>query len=465
MDTNGGNQTVSYNNKVYYENCEGCKVDARKDKHKGVPFKELFFIWVVCLASSLPISCLFPFLYFMIKDFHVAKKEEDIGFYAGFVGSAYMFGRAITSILWGMIADRYGRKPVIIIGTLAVVVMNALFGLSTKFWMAISTRFILGLLCGLLGPIKAYACEVCRPEHQAVGLSLITTSWGVGLVIGPAMGGPAEKYPKLFPKGSLFARFPYFLPCLCISFCAGLAFMVCWWLLETLHTHSGTNEEQDAKDRNENLLETGTTGSDSKRSPFKNWPLMSSIMVYSVFSLHDMAYSEIFSLWAVSPKKFGGLNFSTKNVGLVLSITGCGLIISQQILYPMVERTFGHMKITRIASVLTIPLLTSYPFIAKLSGLSLSLVLNCVSILKNAFSPQHQRGAANGIAMTSMSLFKAFSPAGGGAIFSWALKRMDASFLPGVHMVFFILNVIEVIGLLLTCRAFLPLSNSKGYET
>ncbi|XP_026448941.1 protein ZINC INDUCED FACILITATOR-LIKE 1-like isoform X2 [Papaver somniferum] len=474
---------MSSNTVLYYENCEGCKVDARKDEHKGVPYKELFFIWVVCLASSLPISCLFPFLYFMIKDFHIAKKEEDIGFYAGFVGSAYMFGRALTSILWGMIADRYGRKPVIIIGTLAVVVMNALFGLSTKFWMAISTRFILGLLCGLLGPIKAYACEVCRPEHQAVGLSLITTSWGVGLVIGPAMGGflakPAEKYSKLFPKGSLFARFPYFLPCLCISFCAGLAFIVCWWLPETLHTHSGTNEEQNVKDRNENLLETGTTGSDSKRSPFKNWPLMSSIIVYSVFSLHDMAYSEIFSLWAVSPKKFGGLSFSTKNVGLVLSITGCGLIISQQILYPMFERIFGHMKITRIASVLTIPLLTSYPFMAKFSGLSLSLVLNCASILKNAFYnailtglfiiqnnavPQHQRGAANGIAMTSMSLFKAFGPAGGGAIFSWALKRMDASFLPGVHMVFFILNVIEVVGLLLTCKAFLPLPKSKGQE-
>ncbi|KAI3852467.1 hypothetical protein MKX03_017756 [Papaver bracteatum] len=442
MDANGSDgQTMSSTNKVYYENCEGCKVDARKDKHKGVPFKELFFIWVVCLASSLPISCLFPFLYFMIKDFHIAKKEEDIGFYAGFVGSAYMFGRAMTSILWGMIADRYGRKPVIIIGTLAVVVMNALFGLSTKFWMAISTRFILGLLCGLLGPIKVIFSAKCA------------------IVV-----------------------FPYLLPCLCISFCAALAFIVCWWLPETLHTHSGTNEEKNVKDRNENLLETGTIRSDSKRSPFKNWPLMSSIIVYSVFSLHDMAYSEIFSLWAVSPKKFGGLSFSTKNVGLVLSITGCGLIISQQILYPMVERIFGHMKITRIASVLTVPLLTSYPFIAKLSGLSLSLVLNCASILKNAFSnailtglfiiqnnavPQHQRGAANGIAMTSMSLFKAFGPAGGGCvnIFSWTLKRMDASFLPGVHMVFFILNVIELIGLLSTCRAFLPFSNSKGYET
>ncbi|KAI3908865.1 hypothetical protein MKW98_029415 [Papaver atlanticum] len=384
-------------------------------------------------------------------------KETVLGnFFFFFCWSAYMFGRAATSILWGMIADRYGRKPVIIIGTLAVVILNTLFGLSTKLWMAVFTRFILGLLCGILGPIKAYACEVCRPEHQSVGLSLITTSWGVGLVLGPAIGDflakPAEKYPKVFPEGSFFARFPYFLPCLCISICAGLAFITCWWLPETLHRHNVTNEEQNVVDRNEYLPDVDRTKSESEKSLIRNWPLMSSIIVYFLFSLHDMAYSEIFSLWAVSPKKFGGLSFSTKKV----------------VLYPIVERISGHMIITR--TVLSIPLLTSYPFIAKLSGVSQFLVLNCASVLKTAFSnailtglfiiqnnavPQHQRGAANGIAMTSMSLFKAFGPAGGGAIFSWALKRISAPFLPGVHMVFFLLNVIEALGLLSTCRAFL----------
>ena len=119
-----------------------------------------------------------------------------------------MFGRFLTSIFWGMIADRYGRKPVIMFGTITVLVLlttvtsvvfwrvytfwgwkfltpirflplslfhfcflmmvimmmqmvnylrvifNTLFGLSTKFWMAVCTRFLLGSLCGILGPIK-----------------------------------------------------------------------------------------------------------------------------------------------------------------------------------------------------------------------------------------------------------------------------------------------------------------------
>uniref|UniRef100_A0A6N2KUS6 Major facilitator superfamily (MFS) profile domain-containing protein n=1 Tax=Salix viminalis TaxID=40686 RepID=A0A6N2KUS6_SALVM len=215
----------------YHEGCPGCKIEHFKETNTGVPFKYLLYVWIVVLCEALPISSLFPFLYFMIRDFHIAEREEDIGYYAGYVGSAFMFGRALTSVLWGMIADRYGRKPVIIFGTVSVVIFNTLFGLSTTFWMAISTRFLLGSLCGILGPMRAYASEVCRKEYQALGMSIISTSWGIGLVIGPALGGflaqPAEKFPNIFSPHSLFGRFPYLLPCLLISIFSAGVFIVC----------------------------------------------------------------------------------------------------------------------------------------------------------------------------------------------------------------------------------------------
>ncbi|KAF5197663.1 zinc induced facilitator-like [Thalictrum thalictroides] len=113
--------------KVYYENCPGCKVDQRKDAHHGLPIKEFMYVWIVVLCNALPISSLFPFLYFMIRDTHIAKSEEDIGYYAGFVGASFMFGRSLTSVLWGVIADRYGRKPVILICTASVLVLLNIF--------------------------------------------------------------------------------------------------------------------------------------------------------------------------------------------------------------------------------------------------------------------------------------------------------------------------------------------------
>ncbi|KAF3441419.1 hypothetical protein FNV43_RR15333 [Rhamnella rubrinervis] len=473
------------------ENCPGCKIDKLKDSNHGLPFKHLFYVFLIVLSAALPISALFPFLYFMIRDFHIAKREEDIGYYAGYVGSAFMLGRALTSVLWGVIADRYGRRPVIMFGTIAVAIFNTLFGLSTSFWMAVSMRFLLGSFCGLLGPMRAYASEICRKEYQSVGMSIISTSWGIGLVIGPSLGGflaqPAEKYPNIFSKESLFGRFPYLLPCLLISIFALGTTVVCFWIPETLHFHTRSDE---GSEDSCNVTVPSTCGVDmkgssqqyeekcpnSQQSLLKNWPLMSSIIVYCVFQLHDMAYTEIFSLWAVSPRKNGGLSYSSTEVGEVLAISGLGLLLFQLLLYPLVERTFGPVMVSRIGAVLTIPLLSSYPFIAMLSGLTLTLLINCASLLKNVLSvtittglfllqnravAQNKRGAANGISMTAMSLSKAFGPAGGGSLFSWAQTRQNEKFLPGDQLVFFVLNIIEAVGLLMTFRPFLALPDDN----
>ncbi|XP_035832925.1 protein ZINC INDUCED FACILITATOR-LIKE 1 [Helianthus annuus] len=359
-----------------------------------------------------------------------------------------MIGRALTSVFWGMCADRYGRKPVITIGTSTVVIFNTLFGFSVNYWMAIITRFLLGSLNGLLGPIRAYACELFREEHQALGLSSISTSYGIGLVIGPALGGflaqPAEKFSSLVSSDSLLGRFPYLLPCLCISIFALFVTTGAIWLPETLHFHQKNEVESTSYvvDAEENTNEKKDS---TLISLLKNWPLMSSIIVYSVFSLQNMAYSEIFSLWAVSPRSLGGLSYTTEDVGIVLSITGLSLLLFQMALYPIAERRFGPIMVVRMSGVLSIPLLASYPYIAMLSGFMLFFTLSCASIVRSVLSvcittgtlmlqnkavDQHQRGAANGIAMTLMSICKAIGPACGGALLSWSQKRLNAAFLP-----------------------------------
>ncbi|XP_039131815.1 protein ZINC INDUCED FACILITATOR 1-like [Dioscorea cayenensis subsp. rotundata] len=278
-----------------------------------------------------------------IKDLNTAETEEDIGFYAGFVGAAMMLGRALTSMSWGTFADKYGRKPAIVLSIISLIIFNTLFGLSTNFWMAIATKFLLGCFNGILGTMKAYSSEVCRPEHQALGVSLCNSGWGIGLVIGPAVGGylaqPAESFPNIFSKDSLFGRFPYFLPCLIISLFAVGVCIVCIWVPETVHQHDegklktdviehldGSSHSHDSEQWQE---ETKQIHLAYKESLWKNWPLMASIIIFCVFSLYDMAFSEIFPLWAESRRKLGGLGYSSQTVGQVLTISGLGLVVYQ----------------------------------------------------------------------------------------------------------------------------------------
>ncbi|KAM0900983.1 hypothetical protein ACQ4PT_020292 [Festuca glaucescens] len=158
---------------VYYEGCPGCAMERKVENNTGIPYKEFVFVGVTSLASALPISSLFPFLYFMIQDMRVAKNEQDIGVYAGLLGASYMAGRFAGSLFWGVVADRVGRKPIIAFSLFTVVILNTLFGLSINYWMALTTRLLLGSLNGMLAPMKAYCVEVCRPEHHALGLSVV----------------------------------------------------------------------------------------------------------------------------------------------------------------------------------------------------------------------------------------------------------------------------------------------------
>ncbi|KAJ6332255.1 hypothetical protein OIU76_010609 [Salix suchowensis] len=72
MAENGTGESLLKKNK-YYKDCPGCKIEQYKETNTGVPFRHLLYVWIVVLCAALPISSLFPFLYFMIRDFHVAK--------------------------------------------------------------------------------------------------------------------------------------------------------------------------------------------------------------------------------------------------------------------------------------------------------------------------------------------------------------------------------------------------------
>ncbi|KAH7441559.1 hypothetical protein KP509_03G043700 [Ceratopteris richardii] len=440
------------------DGCPGCLLQQRVAARNGSPpAKELSFVALISLCSALPISSLFPFIYFMVEDFNIAKSDTMVATYAGYIGSAMMLGRFISSAFWGIVADQYGRKPVILIGTFSIIIFNALFGFCTNFWMALMARFLLGLCNGILGAMKAYSSEICSKENQASGVSMLTTTWAVGLILGPAIGGyltqPSDKYPAIFPTGSLFDRFPYALPCLCISAFAVPALISGFFIAESLHNHKLKPKinvmDPSAYLEIEKLEDDTSVMSNLKieKDPplWKNISALTAMYIYCVWGLHSMAYSEMFSWWAVSSEHLGGLGFSTSQVADVLAIAGTIFFLFQLFLTPRLTKFFGALRMVQVPAALTIILTSLYPLFSKLDGVQLWCVLVLSQSLKLILSTSRQRGLANGVSTSIMSLCKAFGPSIAGFIFSMGQVRIDASFLPGMWMVFGSVSILALV--------------------
>jgi len=97
----------------------------------------------------------------------------------------------------------------------------------------------------------------------------------------------------------------------------------------------------------------------------------------------------------------------------------------------MLSNLAKYLSGSLILQILCIPILFAYPYMTYLSGIGLSIILNIASVLKNNLGitiitssfilqnnavHQDQRGAANGLSMTVMSLFKSVAPAGAGIV-------------------------------------------------
>jgi hypothetical protein len=125
---------------------------------------------------------------------------------------------------------------------------------------------------------------------------------------------------------------------------------------------------------------------DQKKPLLSRKPFIGGLVLYCIWSLHDMAYIEVFSLWCVSPKANGGLGFTTADVGEILGLSGFVVLIFQLLIFPYLSNFLGPIMATRIPTVFSVPLVVAYPAIATLSGMVLWVIVAIVSCLKNVLT-------------------------------------------------------------------------------
>ena len=109
----------------------------------------------------------------MVQDLN-GGDDTDASFYAGLLVSAYAVAEALTAIGWGALSDRYGRKPIVLIGLGGVALSSLIFGLAKSYWVALLARFVGGALNGNVAVMQTMVAEMVKlPEHERESLSSV----------------------------------------------------------------------------------------------------------------------------------------------------------------------------------------------------------------------------------------------------------------------------------------------------
>ncbi|KPA86280.1 hypothetical protein ABB37_00507 [Leptomonas pyrrhocoris] len=215
---------------------------------KGSFYANMVVLSAVLVSESLSATLMMPFVgLFVSRLQHIPPSEA--GYMSGLLISVFQLGQVLTGKMWGTASDRVGRKPMIQVGLLANAVVSIFFGMSPTLTFCVITRFIHGCANGNVLVAKTVIADITDKETEGMGFAAISIFWGVGSILGPAIGGylydpvhHAVLGPWLFPgvdenNESLFFDHPALLPCLVISVFSVMTLFVISWLLPETSRH------------------------------------------------------------------------------------------------------------------------------------------------------------------------------------------------------------------------------------
>jgi multidrug resistance protein len=107
----------------------------------------------------------------------------------GFVVSSFSVAQLIFSPLLGRLSDRIGRRPVILLSLFGTAVGSVITGGATSVWMLFVGRIVDGASGASVSVAQGAVTDVAPPEERAHLLGLLSAAFGVGFVLGPALGG------------------------------------------------------------------------------------------------------------------------------------------------------------------------------------------------------------------------------------------------------------------------------------
>ena len=275
-------------------------------------------LFSVVLLDLIGFGIVIPILPFLSPELGADKLD------VAYIIVAYAVGAGLCAPFWGGLSDRIGRKPVIIICLAGAAISYVMLGLASALWMVYVARAFAGLMAGNVGVASAMMADITGPENRARGMGLIGAAFGLGLVLGPMLGGLLSGDQPGFT-----------LPCAVAGVMSVLAMVAAAIFLP----ESLTPEKRASNRTHQQRGGSGSTYSMLREGGNR--------LLVLQFFLHNICVSSLtymFPLWAGDT-----LGWGPRQVGIVFGIQGAIMAVVQGGFMGMIVRALGELQLLRIA--------------------------------------------------------------------------------------------------------------------
>ena len=158
------------------------------------------FIMVAVLIDMIAIGLMLPVLPHMVGTFTHSNDEQARAFLM--VTVAFGVANFLGSPVLGALSDRYGRRPILLIGFAGLALSFFVTATATALWVLVFVRLFSGAMQSNISVANAYVADITEPPDRARRFGLLGAMFGVGFILGPVIGGVL---------GDINVRLPFFV--------------------------------------------------------------------------------------------------------------------------------------------------------------------------------------------------------------------------------------------------------------
>lgn len=361
-----------------------------RNKAGGIP--PILLIFLTIFISLVGFGIVIPILPLYAQSEKFQASPAVIGWLIG----SFSLAQFIFTPILGRWSDRIGRRPILLCSQIGTAISFIILGAAGSLPILFFGRILDGVTGGSISTAQAYIADISKPEDRAKSMGLIGAAFGLGFILGPAIGGALSRFGISVP----------------FYFAAAIALVngifIYFFLPESL------SPEKRKEQPSESIAQV-------TRETLSNPQLRMPILIYFILTLAFGASQSNFPLFANVR-----YNYTGEQIGYLLAVGGVIAAIVQGGLLGSLTRKFGDRNIALsgmlilLASCIYMVWATSLPkLLIALGAMSIgsSLTSSLLPALISKRTLPHRQGSVLGVSQSAASLARFLGPAFGGMLF------------------------------------------------